>query len=112
MSATSPEPETVFLYVTVPTADEGRQIGRALVEAELCACANVFGSVTSFFRWEGRIQEEGEAVLIAKTQAKLVEHATQFITEAHSYTCPCVVALPIVGGNESFLQWIVAETGG
>lgn len=107
-----PENKTVVLYVTVPNADEGRQIGRALVEAELAACANVFGSVTSYFRWEGRVQEEGEAVLIAKTRENLVAQATQFITEAHSYTCPCVVALPIVGGNESFLQWIVAETGG
>lgn len=106
------DPKTVLLYVTVPNADEGRQIGRALVEAELAACANIFGSVTSYFRWEGRVQEEGEAVLVAKTQESLIAQATQLITEMHSYTCPCVAAFPIVGGNESFLQWIVAETGG
>ncbi len=102
--------KTVVLYVTVPDADEARHIGRALVEARLAACANVFGAMSSIFRWEDRIQEEGEAVLVAKTQEKHIEAATQLITEAHSYTCPCVVAFPIVGGNESFLQWIAEET--
>lgn len=105
-------PNTVLLYVTVPNADEARHIGRLLIEAKLAACANIIGAITSIFRWEDRIQEEGEAVLIAKTQQKHVEQATQLITEEHSYTCPCVVVFPIVGGNDSFLQWIADETGG
>lgn len=106
------EPTVVVLYVTVPSAEEGRQIGRALVEAELAACANVLDGATSIFRWEGEVQEESEAILIAKTQFHHIEAATQLINEEHSYTCPCVISLPIVGGNEMFLQWIVTETGG
>ena len=56
------------------------------------------------------MQEDTEAALILKTQAGLVEALTAKVKELHSYDCPCVVALPIEGGNSEFLAWIDAET--
>ena len=102
----------VFLYVTAADEAEARRLGRLLVEERLCACANVLGGMTPIFRWQGEIREDSEAVLIAKTRAALVEKATARLREAHSYDCPCVVALPIAGGNPEFLGWIAAETAG
>ncbi|SLN45185.1 divalent-cation tolerance protein CutA [Oceanibacterium hippocampi] len=100
-----------LLYVTTADAEEARSIGRAAVEAGLAACANVLPAMTSIYRWQGAVEEAGEAVLILKTRAALVAAATDLIRERHSYDLPCVVALPIVGGNRGFLDWIVAETG-
>lgn len=102
----------MVLYVTAASEDDAARIGRALVEEHLCACANVLSPVRSFYRWDGRIQDEREAVLIAKTVAGQVEAATARIKELHSYQVPCVVALPIHGGNAEFLEWVATETRG
>ncbi|MGE0651231.1 MAG: divalent-cation tolerance protein CutA [Alphaproteobacteria bacterium] len=101
----------VVLYITTASADDAARIGRALVEERLCACANVIAPVRSFYRWEGRIQDDREAVLIAKTDAGKVEAATVRIKSLHSYELPCIVALPVSGGNADFLEWVARETG-
>lgn len=102
--------EAVTLYVTVQNKEEGIRIGHALVQAKLVACANVMDNVTSIFSWQGETQEESEAILFAKTTKLLVDDTTQAIIENHSYDCPCVVAMPIVGGNSEFIEWIETET--
>lgn len=102
--------QCALLYITFSDETAARALGRKLVEARLAACANVFGSMTPIFRWEGQIQEDSEAMMIAKTRKELVEQATDFITRNHDYECPCVVALPLEGGNQEFLDWIVEET--
>ncbi len=99
-----------LLYVTCASEDEATKIGYALVEERLAACANVLGSMTSIFRWEGKVQKEKEVALILKTRSELVERATARIKALHGYTVPCVVALPIVAGNSDFLAWIDQET--
>lgn len=104
--------DPVILYITVPNREEGISIGRALVDENLAACANVIDGLTSIFRWEGAVQEEGEALLIAKTESELVDAASDLVKMEHSYDCPCVVAIPIVGGNQQFIDWIAAETVG
>lgn len=100
----------VTLYVTVRDKEEGGRIGRALVEAKLAACANIIDDMTSVFSWEGEIQSSSESLLFAKTRSDLIDDATQLVIKEHSYDCPCVVALPITGGNLEFIDWIRAET--
>ncbi len=100
----------MLIYMTASDADEAKRVGRALVEARLAACVNVLPGMIPIFWWEGRVQEDSEAVLIAKTTAELVEALVAKVRELHSYDCPCVVALPISGGNPDFLDWIRTET--
>lgn len=101
-----------FVYITAPNKAAAQEIGRALVDARLAACANIFDGMTSIYRWQGRVQEDSEAVLIAKTRDSLVPALTEKVQALHSYDCPCVVALPVVGGSQAFLDWIAAETEG
>ena len=100
----------VLLYVTAGTAEEAVHIGRVLVEARLAACANVIPGMTSIYRWQDRINEEPEVVLILKIRSDLVDEAVTLIKMLHSYACPCVVSIPLSGGNIDFLQWIIEET--
>lgn len=100
-----------LIYITTDGPDEARAIGRTLVEARLAACANVLDPMTSIYRWKGAVQEGRESVLIAKTTAASVDALTAMVRELHSYDCPCIVALPVAGGNPEFLSWIAAETG-
>jgi periplasmic divalent cation tolerance protein len=100
------------IYVTTETAAEAIAIGKALVGERLAACANVIDGVRSLYWWEGAVADDGESVLILKTRSDLVERLTERVKELHGYDCPCVVALPIVGGNSDYLDWIAAETAG
>jgi periplasmic divalent cation tolerance protein len=102
--------DRVMLYVTCGSHDEALKIGRALVDERLCACANVLSPHTAVYRWEGKVQEDIETGLLLKTRRELIDRATARIKALHSYTVPCVVALPVVGGNPDFLAWIAAET--
>lgn len=102
--------EYCLLYMTAGSAEEARRIGAALVDERLAACANVIDGMTSIYRWEGTVRNESEAVLIAKTRRDLVDDVVTRVKALHSYTCPCVVALPVVGGNPAFLEWIGQET--
>lgn len=102
--------ELSFVYITAASAEEARRIGRSLVEERLAACTNVIDGMTSMYWWEGRVQEDSEAVLIAKTRESLVKALTDRVKALHSYTCPCVVALPIGQGNPDFLDWLARET--
>ncbi|OFX12650.1 MAG: dihydroorotate dehydrogenase [Alphaproteobacteria bacterium RIFOXYD12_FULL_60_8] len=100
-----------LIYVTTADTEQAKSIARTVVEERLAACVNILGAVSSFYWWDGKVQEDGEVSLIAKTRADLVEPLTRRIKELHTYACPCVVALPIVGGNPDFLRWIGTETG-
>ena len=101
-----------FVYMTAGSPEEARSIGRTLVEERLAACVNILDGMNSLYWWEGAVQDEQETVLIAKTRAELLERLTERVKALHSYSCPCVVALPIEGGNPAFLQWIAEETEG
>lgn len=99
-----------LIYITAASEEEAAKIGRVLVEERLAACANLLGRIGSIYWWEGKLQEEQEAALIVKTTEALVEPLVERVKQVHSYDCPCVVALPIDGGNQEFLDWISSET--
>jgi len=104
--------ELRLLYVTAGSRDEAKKIGRALVEERLVACANVIDGMESVYWWQGKLTEDREAVLIVKTRAALVDSVIARVKALHSYTVPCVVALPILAGNPAYLEWLATETAG
>ena len=99
-----------LVYMTAGSAEEAGRIGSALVDERLAACVNVIEPMTAIYRWQGEVKRDTEAVFIAKTRRELVDALTERVKALHSYDCPCVVALPITGGNRLFLDWIDAET--
>ncbi len=99
-----------LVYITAGSAAEAKRLARTLVAERLVACANVIEGVTSVYWWEGEVQEGAEASLIAKTRSDRVDAVIARVKELHDYSCPCVVALPILAGNPDFLAWIATET--
>jgi periplasmic divalent cation tolerance protein len=100
----------VLIYVTAPSVHSAEKIGAMVVKEGFAVCANVLGPVRSVFRWQGKIERVREAVLILKTRKSRVASLTKRIKALHSYSVPCVVALPIIGGNEDFLVWVEMES--
>lgn len=100
-----------LLYLTVPDPEAGRTLARRMVEERLAACAHLLPAGQSFYRWEGKLMEEAELVIIAKTRADIAEQAIARIAEWHEYEVPCILALPIEEGHQPFLKWIDGEIG-
>lgn len=100
----------VGVYLTFPDAATAEAIGAALVEGRLAACVNLFPPVTSLYRWEGKLQRDGEVVAWAKTTRARLGALTAAVQARHPYEVPCVVAYQAVGGAADYLDWVRAET--
>jgi len=98
-----------LVYITAGSEEEARRIARGLVERRLAACANVIPRVRSFYWWEGKLCEEDEAVIVAKTTGALAERLVAAAKELHSYEVPAVLVLDVEHGYPPFLEWLAAE---
>ena len=95
-----------LLYVTCANAAEAKAIAHTLVADRLVACANILGPMTSVYRWEGAVTEDEEVAMILKTRRDMTVHVAERIKTMHSYDLPCVIGLPVQGGNPEFLAWL------
>jgi periplasmic divalent cation tolerance protein len=102
--------DALFVYVTCQDRAEAKMIAEAVVGERLAACANLLDGMESIYWWEGQLESGKECVLIFKSRSELLEALTARVKELHSYSVPCVVALPIVGGNPDYLAWLLRET--
>lgn len=104
------EPLTVA-YVTAPP-DRAEDLAAALVESELVACVNIVPGLTSVYRWKGKIEKDGESLLIIKTRASLQSAVTAWVRAHHPYETPEVIFLPVEAGNPAYLAWVRDSTAG
>lgn len=99
-----------LIYITAGNIGEATVIGKALVSERLAACVNIIDNIQSMYWWQGEIQDDREVIVIAKTKESLIPELIEKVKSIHSYDCPCVVSLPITGGNKGFLEWVANET--
>ncbi len=102
----------IVVYVTVGSPDEGDKLAHALVEERLAACVNRVGHVRSTYRWQGKVEQGEEDLLIIKTKGELFDRLRKRVQELHSYSVPEIIALPILGGSEEYLQWLGEQLAG
>lgn len=100
----------VFVYTTWPSVVEAEQAGKGLVERGLAACVNIFPGMISHYKWQGAIERAEEAVMIIKTRASLAEPVRAAVKAQHSYQTPAVMVMPIESVDQTYFQWILAET--
>ena len=99
-----------WVYITAGSLEEAKNIGKKLVEQNLAACVNLFENMTSIYNWGDKLEEAQEVVMIAKTRKTLMPKLIETVNSLHSFDCPCILELPIQGGNPEFLSWIKTET--
>jgi periplasmic divalent cation tolerance protein len=103
------------LRVVISTApDEGLafHLARTLVEERIAACVNCIPGVRSLYRWEGRLCDDHEILLVMKTTAACLPRLLSRLKDLHPYAVPEVVALPVIAGSEPYLAWVRSETSG
>lgn len=96
----------LVVLCTCAEGEPAARLARTLVEERLAACVNRLPGVVSSFSWEGRVDEESETLLLIKTTEERLEALTARITELHPYELPEVVAVPVLGGLDSYLDWL------
>ena len=96
----------VVVIVTVENREEAVKIVRSLLKERLIACANIVGPISSIFWWEGKIDEASEFLVFMKSHENHFERLSERIMEIHSYEVPEIIALPIIKGSPSYLEWL------
>lgn len=99
-----------IVYVTAKNKKEAAAIGEKLVQLKLAACVNTLDGASSIYRWKGVIERSREAVLIIKTRQKLLGKLKKAVRKLHSYSCPCIEAIPVIDADKEYAKWVIEET--
>ncbi len=98
----------ILIYITCKDNKEAKKISKHLLEKRLIACTNIH-PITSMYWWKGKIQEDNEVVLLAKTGEKNYEKVKEEVEKIHSYGTPCILRIK-AEANEEYNKWIEEET--
>ncbi len=104
--------EAVVILGTAPSEDEARALASDLVGSGLAACVNIVPGIRSIYRWQGRVEDAAEVLLIAKSTRSRSEAVVERLARLHSYDVPEVLVLPVLGGHAPYLEWIAASVSG
>ena len=96
----------IIVLVTTATKEEAEKIVQHLLNKKLIACGNIVGSVTSFFRWSGKIERAEEYLALMKSRKDLFAKLSEAVKAMHSYEVPEILALPVVEGSKAYLDWL------
>lgn len=100
----------IVVFITASNEEEAVKIAKALIEARLAGCVNIIKNIRSIYSWQGKIEDEPEVLMVAKTQKDLFNNLSKKVKELHSYTVPEIIALPLVEGSEEYLKWLSEVT--
>lgn len=103
--------DALVVLVTAPSPEAAAELARALVGERLAACGNVVPGLRSIYRWEGKVHDDAEALLVLKTTRARFEALRDRVLALHPYDVPEVIALPVEAGSARYLAWIAGETG-
>ncbi len=104
--------DKVVVLTTCSSAEEAGRIAQALVEKRLAGCVNVVSDIRSVYRWEGRVKDEAEILLVIKTSRNLFDQVRRAVEKLHSYQVPEVICLPVIDGAPNYLNWLSTAVAG
>jgi periplasmic divalent cation tolerance protein len=100
------ESQYVVILVTASSVDEARKIADALVTKGLAACCNIIPAVRSIYRWEGKLCDDAEVLMVIKSRRDRFPQLASAVKSLHSYQVPEIIALPLVEGWPPYLKWL------
>jgi periplasmic divalent cation tolerance protein len=103
------EKDAIVVLVTAGSAEEAVKIARSVVEERLAACVNIVSGVRSIYRWEGKVTEDAEWLLVMKTSRARFAALEARIRELHSYQVPEVMAFDVATGSRPYLDWLLGS---
>lgn len=95
-----------LVLTTTESEEEAEELGRMLVKDKLAACTNIVSGVKSIYRWEGKLEESEESLLIIKTTEENLQELKEKVVDIHSYETPELIAVSIDDGLKDYLDWL------
>jgi periplasmic divalent cation tolerance protein len=102
----------LVVLTTLATAEDARQLVKALVGQRLVACGTLLPKARSIYRWEGELTEEDEVLVVLKTDVSKWEALAAAVRARHPYEVPELLALPVERGLDRYLVWLTSEVSG
>jgi periplasmic divalent cation tolerance protein len=99
----------VIVLTTTGADFDARALARELVEARVAACVNIVERIQSIYRWEGRVTEDAEQLLIIKTSDERVAALREELFKRHPYEVPELVVVPVAETSEAYGAWVLAS---
>jgi periplasmic divalent cation tolerance protein len=96
----------ILVLVTCANKKEALLIKECLLVKKIVACVNIVNNVDSFYWWQGLIDSGREVLLLIKSKQELLKPIIKIVKQNHSYKVPEIIAMPVIGGNSDYLQWI------
>lgn len=100
----------IQVVITIDREEKARELARLLVEHRAAACVQVWGPILSTYWWEGEIEDAQEWVCLAKSEAGQYGRLEALVKQNHPYDVPEILAVPVLTGNNEYLDWVKAET--
>jgi periplasmic divalent cation tolerance protein len=104
--------EKIVVLSNCGSEEEARRVARALVEARVAACVNIVPGIQSVYHWQGAIQEDPEWMLVIKSTRPMFDSLAAELRKIHSYQVPEVLAIPVIAGDQNYLDWMDREISG
>jgi periplasmic divalent cation tolerance protein len=98
--------DKIVVLSACDSEESAAALARKLVDQRLAACVNIVAGARSIYRWQGKIEDTAEWILVIKTRRDLFPRLRESLAELHSYEVPEVIALPVVDGSEAYLTWL------
>lgn len=100
-----------IVLTTVGSEEEAKKIAHALVDGRLAACVNIVPRIESVYRWQGKVEEAQESLLIIKTTSAMISSLRDSLQQVHSYELPEFLVLAVEAGSEAYLNWVAESVG-
>jgi periplasmic divalent cation tolerance protein len=104
--------EKILVLSNCGSEEEARKVAKALVETRVAACVNILPGIQSVYHWKGEIQEDAEWMLLIKSTRALFDNLVVELRKIHSYQVPEVLAIPVIAGDQDYLDWMDREIAG
>ncbi|QFY41491.1 divalent-cation tolerance protein CutA [Candidatus Methylospira mobilis] len=111
MSEEKPEKATIIVVCCTCPQEKAAELARFVIESQLAACVNILPEVRSIYRWNDKICDETESLLLIKTGQANYAELERSLRERHPYEVPEIVAIPIERGLPDYLQWVASCIG-
>ncbi|HEX6717384.1 MAG TPA: divalent-cation tolerance protein CutA [Pyrinomonadaceae bacterium] len=98
--------DAILVFMTAANGEEATRLADMLVGAHLAACVQILPEMESVYRWQGKIERQSEVLLLAKTTRAKFEELEREVRALHSYDTPEIIAVPLVAGSASYLEWL------
>lgn len=103
--------DKIVVFSTASSAEEAGKIARGLVDERLAACVSIMPGLRSYYRWQGKVEDSAEFLLVIKSTRARFEALRTLLEKLHSYDVPEVIAMPVVDGAPNYLNWMDTELG-